>query len=124
MIKKDTEYFKKKLETEKALVEEELKTVGRKNTKNAGGWEATPGNIDIDSADENEVADKIEEFEENSSILEQLEKQLAEINEALESIKNKTFGICKVCKKNIEPTRLEANPSAKTCMTHMHPENS
>ena len=124
MIKKDAEFFKKKLEAEKILIEEELKTVGRKNVKNAGGWEATPGNLDIDSADENEVADKIEGFEENSSILEQLEKQLAEINSALESIKNKTFGICKVCQKNIESDRLGANPSARTCKAHMHPENS
>jgi RNA polymerase-binding transcription factor DksA len=123
-MKKDTEYFKKKLETEKALVEEELKTVGRKNDTVPGGWEATPGKIDVDSADENEVADKIEEFEENSSILEQLEKQLVEIDDALATIKNNTFGICHVCQKNIEISRLEANPSAKTCKAHMHPQNS
>ena len=120
MIKKDIEYFKKKLGSEKKLVEDELKTVGRKNPNNAGGWEATPGNIDIDSADENEVADKIEEFEENNSILEQLDKQLIEIDAALETIQLGTFGICTICKKEIETTRLEANPSAKTCIADMH----
>ena len=69
MNKKDLEYFKKKLEKEKTLLEEELKTVGRKNPQQAGGWEATSGAMEVDNADENEVADKIEEFEENNAIL-------------------------------------------------------
>jgi|ERR1035437_1676213 RNA polymerase-binding transcription factor DksA len=124
MIKNDTEHFKIKLETEKKLIEEELKTVGRKNSESAGGWQATPAHIDVDSADENEVAEKIEEFEDNSSILEQLEKQLSEINSALKEIETGSFGMCTVCKKPIETSRLEANPSAKTCKAHMHPQNS
>jgi DnaK suppressor protein len=116
---KDTEYFKKKLESEKTLLETEMKTVGRENSKNPGGWEATPAKIDIDSADENELADKIEAFEDNSGILEQLDKQFLEIKLALERIKNGTYGICETCGKEIEVKRLDANPSARTCKKHL-----
>ena len=121
MNKKDLEYFEKKLEKEKRLLEEELKTVGRKNPEHAGGWEAVAGDIEVDNADENEVADKIGGFEENSGILEQLEKQMAEVDAALGRIKNNTYGICAVSGEEIERTRLEANPSARTCLKHMNP---
>jgi DnaK suppressor protein len=120
MTKKDSEYFRKKLEKEKQLLEEELKTVGHKNPSVAGGWEASPGNIDADSADENEVADKIEGLEGNNGILEKLDKQLVEVNAALDRITKGTYGMCEISGESIEKERLEANPSAKTCMKHMN----
>jgi len=119
MIKKDLDYFKKKLQKEKTLLEEELKTVGHKNPNIKGGWEASPENLDTDSADENEVADKIEGLEENSGILEKLKKQLAEVVSALDRIKNGNYGVCEISGEPIEKERLEANPSAKTCIKHM-----
>ncbi len=119
MNKKDLEYFKKKLEKEKALLEEELKTVGRKSPQSAGGWEATAGKMEVDNADENEVADKIEEFEENSAILEQLEKQMSEVQAALDRIEAGTYGISEISKEPIEKERLEANPSARTSLKDM-----
>lgn len=119
MNTKDIQYFKTKLETEKKLLEGELATVGHKNPKNPMGWEATSGAIDVDSADENELADKMEELEENELILGQLEKQLGEVNAALERIEKGTYGICEVDGGKIEKERLEASPSAKTCKKHM-----
>jgi RNA polymerase-binding transcription factor DksA len=119
MNKKDLEYFKTKLEKEKTLLEEELQSVGTKNPDNPRGWDATPGSIEVDSADENEVADKMEELEENEAILEQLEPQLNEVREALKRIEAGTFGKCEVSGENIEKDRLEANPSARTCKAHM-----
>ena len=62
---KDLEFFKKKLEKEKIILETELKSIGHKNSKIAGGWETGPSKMDADNADENEVADKLENFEEN-----------------------------------------------------------
>src|ERR1700691_1571789 len=96
MNKKDLEYFENKLQKEKKLLEEELKTVGHKNPGIAGGWEASPENIDADSADDNEVADKMEGLEENSGILEKLDKQLVEVIAALDRITKGTYGICEV----------------------------
>ncbi len=122
MNKKDLEYFRKKLEKERTLLEEELKTVARKSPAHSGAWEPVVGTMDIDNADENEVADKIEDFEGNSGILEQLDKQMAEVNAALGRIQNNTYGICEVKGESIEKERLEANPSARTCLAHMNPK--
>jgi len=120
MNKKDLEHFKNKLQKEKILLEDELKTVGHKNPGIAGGWEASPENIDADSADDNEVADKMEGLEENNGILQKLDKQLVEVVSALDRIEKGTYGICTVCGKPIEKERLEANSSAQTCIEHMH----
>lgn len=119
MNAKDTAKFKAKLEKEKALLESELATVGRVNTKHPDEWVATTSGIEVDSADDNEVADKMEELDEHTAILKQLESQLHEVNSALERIQNGTYGICEVSGEQIEHDRLEANPSARTSMKHM-----
>ncbi len=113
MNKKDLEYFKNKLLAEKEEIEGELSGIGKKDRQSPGGWEATSGNLDIDSADENEVADKIEELDENNAIVGNLEIQLNEINAALERIEKGTYGICEKTGKPIDRKRLEANPSAR-----------
>ncbi len=113
----DTTKYKNKLEKELKLVEEELNEVGRKNPNNKN-WEATEVALDSDEADENEVADKMEGFSENSAIVEQLKKQYDEIKIALEKIKNGTYGICEVGGEQIPENRLWANPSARTCIEH------
>ena len=67
MNKKDLQYFKEKLQKEKALLVEELRSVGKMDPENPGNWDATSGKMQIDTADENEVADKLEELEENGT---------------------------------------------------------
>ena len=119
MTKKELEHFKKKLEKEKKLLEEELGSIGKKNLGEQKGWGATSGEISVDSADENEVADKMEELEENEAIMSHLEPQLKEVNDALDRIKKGTYGICEVSGKAIEKERLEANPSSRTSKKFM-----
>lgn len=119
MNKKELAYFKDKLIKEKTLLEEELATISRVNPRNSDDWEATTTDIEVDSADENEVADKLEELEENKSILGQLEPQLNEVKAALKRIEDGTYGVCEVSGEPIEKERLEANPSARTSMKHM-----
>jgi len=119
MDKKDLKYFKEKLEREKANLEAELSTISRTNPDNQNDWEATTTDIEVDSADENEVADKLEELEENKAILSKLEPQLNEIKAALDRIENGTYGICEISGDAIEKERLEANPSARTSIKHM-----
>ncbi len=111
--------YKKKLEAELALVEKELKTIGRKNPDNPADWEAVPEKMDILAADDNEVADSIESYEENTGILKQLEIRYNELKRALERIEAGTFGICEIGKENIEDEKLEANPASMTCKKHM-----
>lgn len=119
MNKKDTEYFKNRLEKEKALVEEETKTVGSSDPNNPKDFSATSNDMDIDRADENELADKMEELEDNKGILDSLEKQLRDINDALGKMGKGNYGICEISGELIERERLEANPAARTCMKHV-----
>ena len=117
---KDLKYFEERLVTEKTELEGELAEIAKTDTRNAGGWEATAGNMEVDAADENEVADKFEEIEENSIIANQLEGQLTEVKAALDRIKTGKFGICEKCGKLIEKGRLEANPSSRISIKHDH----
>lgn len=117
-MSKNTAPFKKLLEEEKAKLIKELETVGRKNPSAKGDWEATATDLDSDSADENETADEIEEFEENSAILKQLETQLISVESALQKIEDGTYGQCSVCEEAIAEERLSANPAATTCINH------
>lgn len=110
---------KQKLEAEKKLLEKELSTVGRVNPENPADWEAKGSNFDTLNADENEVADTIEEYEANTAILKQLETRYNEVKSALLRIEEGSYGICSVCGKPIEQARLAANPAATTCQDHM-----
>jgi len=113
-----TDIIKTKLEEERNLLEGELSKLGK--VDKTGDWEATPEEETTGpQADENDLFDKTEEYEERSSTLDSLEKRLANINKALLKIKNGNYGICEVCGKKIEEDRLEANPAALTCKEDM-----
>src|SRR5687767_453629 len=114
----DTTPFKNKLTQELALVEKELADVGQRNPDNKADWEGKPSDF-ADSADENETADKIEEYEENTAIVRELEIRYNDIKDALAKIEAGTYGICEVSGEPIEADRLEANPAARTCKAHM-----
>ena len=114
----DRESFKKKLERELAVLEAELKTVGHKNPDNPRDWEASSGEVDINASDPADIADNIESYESNTAILKPLEKQYNDVKLALAKIKSGTYGLCEICGKAIETERLEAGPSARTCVAH------
>ena len=120
MNKQTQEQSKNKLLAEKVELEGELAGVGQRAPGSGGGWEATTRDMQVDSADENEVADKLEELEENTGIVNSLEKQLNEVNAALDRIEKGTYGTCEICGKPIEAERLEANPSARISIKHGH----
>ena len=121
MEKEKIEYFKKKLLEEKKLLEKELSTIGRINPDNPKDWEAVPVDTDRDT-DPNDKADNIEEYENNTAILKQLETQLLDVNDALMRIESGTYGVCIDGGEQIGEGRLEANPSARTCSVHMREE--
>lgn len=115
----DIEHLRKKLEEELKTLEGELLSVGRRNPKNTDDWEAVPKKWDALPADESEIADTIEEFEENTAILKQLEIRYNEVKDALMRISEGAYGLCSECGVQIERARLEANPAAITCMKHL-----
>jgi len=115
----DTKKFKTKLEEELKLVESELGDIGTEDKSNpVDGWSAVETEIDSDHADENDVADNLESFAENTAIVSKLKVQYENIKAALEKISEGTYGKCEVDGKDIPEARLEANPSAKTCIEH------
>lgn len=113
------EFFKEKLSEELKLVEHELNEVGRKNPDNKTDWEAEPADFDTSTADDNEAADKIEEYEENTAVLKELEIRYNDLKDALNKIENGSYGYCEVCGEPIEEDRLTANQAARTCKKHM-----
>ena len=116
----DIQYFKKVLGEELVRLEEELKTVGTRNPDNPSDWEAVPAPLDVLASDSSERADSIEEFEENSGILRELEIQYNEVKAALERIENGTYGKCEDDGEEIPLERLKAFPAARTCIKHIH----
>ncbi len=116
-------HFEEMLLAEKTELETELKTVGHRNPENPKDWEANAVDENPASADENEHADNIEDYENNTAILKQLEIRYNEVLAALEKITAGTFGTCETCGEPIEADRLEANPAAKTCKAHMNDEH-
>ena len=114
----DIKKYKVKLEAELKLLEEEMGEVGRKNPLVAGDWEPVETDLNVDAAEEDEVADEIENFNENESLLNRLEPKYNEVKNALEKIKKGTYGKCEVGGEDIPEERLEANPAARTCVKH------
>ena len=114
----DTKHFKEKLLEEKTKLEKELRSVGRINPANPADWQPTPEKMDIMRADKNETADAIEEFEENTAILRELEIRYNNILKALGKIEAGTYGSCEVGGEQIPIERMEVNPAAATCTEH------
>ncbi len=114
----DIKKLKIKLDDEMKLVESEISKIARRNPENPDEWEAVETDLNFDGADDDEVADELENFDENESLLQRLQKQYDDIKIALEKIKNGTYGKCEVGGENIPEERLEANPSARTCIEH------
>ena len=112
------EQLKNELEQELKKVEDELSTLGRRNPSNPADWEALPSVSEAQPGDENETADNIESYEENTAILKQLETRYNEIKKALRRMEEGKYGICEVGGEQIEKDRLNANPAATTCIAH------
>ncbi len=119
----NTDKYKIRLEKEKNILEEELSSIGKLIGKNKDDWEASP-EVEVyaqEVEDEASMSERGEDYEERSSKLRVLKSRLSDVDQALENIKNNTYGLCQKCnnQNKIEEDRLEANPAAKTCKTCM-----
>ncbi len=112
------EQYKTKLEAEKVKLESEMGSVGRKNPSVPDDWEPVPSETGTE-ADLADQADVVMSRESNIAILADLEARYDTVLAALARIEKKTFGKCEVCGKSIEEARLEANPTATTCIAHL-----
>ncbi len=115
----NTKHFKELLISEKTQLEEELKNIALFNDE-TNVWEATPDQDMIGEIDDNDAADRFEDFEARSSMVSTFQARLTDINIALSKIEHGTYGICEISGKKIEQDRLEANPAARTSKEHMN----
>lgn len=108
-IKKE---FKTKLEEEKTKLETNLGKIARP-TGVLGDYETQFDELGTDKEDN---ATEMEEYSDNLAVETSLEGQLKDINDALEKMKNGTYGICENCKEEIDTERLKVYPEAKACI--------
>lgn len=111
-------HFKQNLETEKLKLESEMVSVGRRNPSVPGDWESIPTETGTES-DLADQADIVMGRDSNSAILADLEARYDNILSALKRIEKGGYGKCEVCGEKIEDARLEADPSATTCVKHL-----
>lgn len=116
---KETKFYKDKLEEELEVLEEELASLGRKNPSDSEDWEAVQPEENISPADENEVADTIDDYEINQAIIRDLEIRFNNVKLALRKIENGTYGVCEINNHPIKEDRLKVNPAARTCKEHI-----
>ncbi len=108
-------------ELKKALIEKKAKITAQLETF-AGKSKDLKGDFDTkfeeigDRPEEN--ASEVEVYENNLGVEHQLEKDLADINEALGKMDNGVYGLCADCGESqiIDIKRLKAFPEAKTCI--------
>ena len=60
-----------------------------------------------------DIGTEVFEHEKNQSLLEQVESELAEIEQAFQRLESGSYGICQACHKPIPAARLEAMPAAR-----------
>lgn len=119
----ETQDLKHKLEDELLVLEGELRDLGWENPK-TGEWEATGGDIDSTATEDDELADRQEQFGINQAEVAPLEARWKEVKEALRKMDEGLYGVCDVCGEKIEEDRLDANPAARTCVLHMGEEKN
>ncbi len=103
------------LKAEKATLMEDLSSRGQRDAN--GDWQGISTSKG-EEADPTDVADNIEELATNVSLVEELERRLHDVENALEKMEKGAYGICEVGGEKITIERLKANPSARTCIEH------
>jgi RNA polymerase-binding transcription factor DksA len=63
-----------------------------------------------------DLGTEVFEHEKNVSILEQIQAQIGEVDDALQRLESGDYGRCQACGGPIEPARLEERPYARFCL--------
>jgi len=105
--------IKKQLEEQRAETKKRLEEVAHKSSKEGSGY-ATKFPEYGRAEDEN--ADEVATFVDSLSVEDNLEKTLGDIESALKKISQGRYGICEKCGKPIPNERLQAFPTAKSCL--------
>ena len=103
MNKTDLDLYKSKLEKERSMLLSEIKQNER------------PVDFGADTEDMDEGTDRSEEVGDRLAVAEDLKKRLEEVNDALEKIRQGTYGICERCRNAIEKNVLDVDPESRLC---------
>lgn len=110
----DVVKFKDLLLEKKTAVEKQIIGLRKKIKKSLDEgrvYERNSGDPDSDFVTESS------EIERDEMMIIQLEKNLRDIDEAIEAINEDYYGECQMCGKSIDPARLRVVPWAKYCYT-------
>ncbi|MCD5390085.1 MAG: TraR/DksA C4-type zinc finger protein [Candidatus Pacebacteria bacterium] len=113
----NTNESKQKLVLELEIIEKDLNALGRQLNAE-GDWVIVPNNTPEEHADPLDEANQTEELAAKVAVLNVLEQRHEQVERALRAIENETYGICEEAGCPIGKARLEANPSATTCINH------
>lgn len=105
---------KDKLSAERNTLERDLSRIARKDPV---GHDYHARFEEVGRAQDENVHEE-EQYEVARSAEQSLEVQLREVNAALQRITDGTYGLCTTCQSSIDRRRLEALPSATTCVRH------
>jgi RNA polymerase-binding protein DksA len=111
--KKTLDELKAALVAEKEELEKNLGRIARPVDKEEGDYETSFEELGTDKDDN---ATEVDQYTQNLSVENTLEKKLQEVLDALERMENGTYGKCTNCAGEIPVERLRANPSARTCI--------
>lgn len=104
-----------------ALLEAERHTTSERLAALRLGFEGVVAASDGSNADDEhdpEGATIAYERSQLAALIEQAEQHLTDIDAAQERVAAGTYGVCAVCGEPIPEERLEARPTATTCVAH------
>lgn len=117
-MRTDYSHCKQLLLKERAHLQQSLEGLGYVHADDQDDYDATSDEEVIETGDEADHAAHLEEFSSRVMLEAELEKRYIEVHDALDAIKNGTYGVCVFCGEAIPLARLEANPAARTCILH------
>lgn len=111
--------FKAVLEAKKADILNQLGRVGSRDKGAAGAEINFNANFPDygNSASIEDNASEVVDYTTNLSLEREFEGDLRDVEKALKSIADGTYGKCKYCKKEIEIERLRIRPESNSCVT-------
>ncbi len=121
---KNLDQIKRELVEKKNQLTQDIKELSKKDYHESDNFSAVFPEFG-DKPDEN--AQEISEYSTMVVTERVLEKSIGEIDEAIKRIESGSYGICKYCKKDIGEKRLEARPTANSCVdckTKLQEENA
>lgn len=113
MDKKALNKIKKQLLAEKKQLEKSLESFAEKNRKVKGDYNTKFPYVG-DSAEDS--ATEVAMFSDNLSLERDLEKNLRDVNKALQKIADGVYGTCQYCRQPIPEGRLLARPASTACI--------